>query len=215
MAYQRFLDIHLGQDFGKATFKRDVAKQRQHQEETKKSDYRSVIVDELSVTRGVVLPELEDAIAWVCAADTGRGGKLRINSHGNRRGYLSTNLRNSGVLATDFAAYLVRHGLGPENGDPGLKTINLACCYSASGPQDSWMIKAFADALKMPGVKVTGAAAVTMMRSGVLHVEYEAYVPPHARPQHYVPPHLRTPRMATSKFSGSVFKKEYTYAAPG
>jgi hypothetical protein len=213
MSYQRYLDIHLGQDFGAATFKNDVKEQTKYQE-TKGVDYRSMVVDEISVVRKIKLSELSENIEWVCRADKPNGGKLRINSHGDTRGTLSTNTRGSGTLAVDFAKYLALHGLKSEAmGKPGLTTINLACCYAAMGPEKDWMIKAFADELKLPGVKVTGAAAITRMVEGKLQVRYEAYVPPHKRSTKYVPPRLRT--MAVSEFSGSVFKKSYTYAGGG
>ena len=213
MGYQRYLDIHLGQEFTRATFERDVKPQRDHQVDVKKSEYRHIIVDEISVSRNVTLEELQKGIAWVCAADGEKGGKLRINSHGSARGVLSTNARGSGTSAEAFAAYLVRHGLNAAAmGEPGLKTINLACCYAASGPQKDWTIKKFADALKLPGVKVTGADAVTKMRDGVLFVEFEAYVPP-IGPAKYVPPHLRTPTTQLARAKGSQLKKSYVYTA--
>lgn len=207
MGHQRFLDIHLGHGFGLATFPRDVPDQEKHQT-AKEAEHRTIIVDEISVRRDVTLKALSDDIAWVCAAGGERGGKLRINSHGDTRGCLSTGRGPRGILATDFAAYLAKHGLtAGAMGKPGLTTISLACCYSASGPKKDWMIRNFADELKLPGVKVTGAAAITRMEKGKLMVRYEPYVPAGAP---YVPPHKR--RLATSVFSGSVFKHDYTYA---
>jgi hypothetical protein len=211
MSYQRYLDIHLGQDFGVATFKNDVDEQLKYQE-IKGVEYRSMVLDEISVARNIKLSQLSENIEWVCGADSGDGGKLRINSHGDKRGFLSTNTKASGTSAVDFAKYLAAHGLNSKAmGKPGLTTVNLACCYAAMGPEKDWMIKAFADELKLPRVKVTGAAAITRMVKGKLQVKYEAYVPPHKRPKKYVPPHLRKPTMAVSEFSGSVFKKSYTY----
>lgn len=212
MPYQRFLDIHIGGAFGtRATFSGDVVPQETHQT-SKRVAYRKIIVDTLSIKRDVTLEELKEKIAWVCAADSADGGKIRINAHGSRDGILSSDERNSNVAADEFAAYLAKHGLSQDkNGKPGVTTINLACCYAAAGPADGWMIRKFGSVLKMPGVRITGAPTVTRMnRAGVLECRYVPYVPRNVPRQGvYVPPHLR-PRVSTL-FKGGNFKNEYTY----
>ena len=209
MGYQRFLDVHLGKNFNEATFKRDVAPQQQRQE-GKVEAYKSIIVDELSVSRDITLTELSESIKWVCDANSEKGGKLRINSHGNERGVLSTGTQGSGISAEKFAAYLVKHGLtSAAIGAPGLTTINLACCFAASGPQKDWMIKRFADELKLPKVKVTGADAITRMKNGVMQVKYETYLPPASGA--YVPPQRRQMTTVEEQFKTSTYKKTYIY----
>jgi hypothetical protein len=109
-----------------ATFKNDVNEQLKYQE-IKGVDYRSMVVDEISVARNIKLSQLSENIEWVCGADSGDGGKLRINSHGDKRGFLSTNTKASGTSAVDFAKYLAAHGLNSKAmGKPGLTTVNLA-----------------------------------------------------------------------------------------
>lgn len=210
MPYSRFLDLFMMDNFHKETFADDVAAQRRHQEDRNVA-YAACEIDPLSIRRNVKIEKLEELIGWVCGADSDRGGKIRINAHGGQQG-LSNN-KHELVTMEALADYLKMHGLTSRNmGDPGLKTVNLAACWAAAGPKNSWLIKKMADTLAMPGVKFTGAAAVTSMEKGVLMVKYEPWVPP-ALMKHkpYKPPAMRRSEEATARFAGSIFKKEYVY----
>ncbi|HEX8393372.1 MAG TPA: hypothetical protein VF665_13595 [Longimicrobium sp.] len=207
MAYSRYLDLFIANDFHTTAFTRDREPQERHQA-ARVGEYRWDVIDPISVRRGVEIRTLADNILWVCQAD-GDGGKLRLNAHGDSNGIYNDS--GYGIAADALAKFLKAHGLVAENmGSPGLVTVNLAVCNAATGARAEWLIKKLADALALPGVRFTGAAAITRMsREGRLRVEYPRYVAPHLRSGKYVPPALQPKALAM--FAGSHLKREYTY----
>jgi hypothetical protein len=165
MAYDRYLDIHLCDNFDTPTFAKDVKEQQQHQiGKIGANAYRKMEVPGLTIKRRIT--NSKEQIAWVCA---GTSSKIRINAHGSGSDGKLTDGRGFDVKTEDLADFLIANGLTPGQ-KGGLQTINLAACEAAHGPQERWIIKLLADRLKLPGVQFTGAPSIVRMDNGVLQV---------------------------------------------
>jgi hypothetical protein len=169
MAYDRYLDIHLLDNWDTATFSADVHGQQQHQEgKIGAASYKMMKLPGLTINRKIALPEYQTLIDWVCK---GTKSKIRINAHGNNT---DGNLYDGNGVKIEpqrLAEFLMANGLAP--GQPGgLKTVNVAACSAASGGEKTkWIIAKLADALKLPGVAFTGAPREVKMNNGVLQVK--------------------------------------------
>jgi hypothetical protein len=200
MAYDRYLDIHFFKSFTTATFARDTEAQREHQvSKVGKDGYKIMELPGITIRRGVANDSYGDLIAWVCG---GSAGKIRINAHGDGA---ELDDGRSAVELGELAAFLQKNGLTPEK-KGGLKTVNMACCHAADGPEDKWIIKALADMLKLPGVQFTGAPGRTRMEDGILKVG----IPKKPTSGAYVPP-AKWPLVSESFKHHATHKKTYTY----
>jgi hypothetical protein len=97
--------------------------------------YRASYVPILDIEKATAKPEYAAMVRWLASEEAAGNGKLRINAHGDGMGnfYMADTTGKEKYLSTaKIADWLVANGLKAGS---KLKTVNLAICLAAQGPQ--------------------------------------------------------------------------------